>query len=191
MSRFEIRLAGEGGQGLLLAGLILAEAAAIYDAKNAVMTQSYGAQQRGGPSRAEVIIAEEEVDYPKVVQADLLLALNQDAFDRYHQQVKKGGIIIVDAAIEHATGDNIYRFAFFELARQATGRPTGGSIAALGAISALTGVVSHQALEKAVAARSPGGTEESNRRALEAGFEAARGKRPLTADTSQYPDFVA
>src|SRR3990172_5973785 len=116
--RFEIRLAGEGGQGLLLAGLILAEAAAIYDAKNAVMTQSYGAQQRGGPSRAEVIIAEEEVDYPKVVQADLLLALNQDAFDRYHRQVKKGGLIIIDAAVEHATGDNIYRFPFFELARQ-------------------------------------------------------------------------
>lgn len=189
--RFEVRLAGEGGQGLILAGLILAEAAAIYDNKNAVMTQTYGAQQRGGPSRSEVIISEDEIDYPKVVQADLLLALNQDAFDRYHSQIRKGGLIVIDAPIEHATGDNIYRFPVFELAQKATGRPTAGSIAALGVIAALTGIVSHQALEKAVRARSPGGTEEPNRRALEAGFQAARGKRPLAGDASQYPDFVA
>ncbi|MDA8217816.1 MAG: 2-oxoacid:acceptor oxidoreductase family protein, partial [Dehalococcoidales bacterium] len=92
--RYEVRLAGVGGQGLQLAGLILAEAAAIYENKNVVQSQSYGAEARGGPSMSEVIIGDGDIDYPKVTEPDLLLALSQDAADRYVPQVKKDGLKI-------------------------------------------------------------------------------------------------
>ena len=81
--RVEVRLAGEGGQGMILAGIILAEAAAIYDGKNVVQTQSYGPEARGGASKAEVIIAEGEIDFPEVLSADVLMAMSQEACDKY------------------------------------------------------------------------------------------------------------
>ena len=95
--RIEIRLAGEGGQGMILAGIILAEAAAIYDGKNAVQTQSYGPEARGGASKAEVIISEDKIDFPEVISADVLLVLSQEACDKYASNLKKTGVLIVDA----------------------------------------------------------------------------------------------
>ena len=83
LKRTEIRLAGEGGQGMILAGIILAEAAAMYDDKYAVQTQSYGPEARGGASKAEVIIDSGEIDYPEVINADVLVALSQEACDKY------------------------------------------------------------------------------------------------------------
>src|SRR5512145_2644980 len=96
--RYEIRLSGEGGQGIVLAGVILAEAAAIYDGKNATQTQVYGPESRGGASKAEVIISDEEIDYPKAMSVDLLLALTQAAADKYGAEVRPSGIVIVDSA---------------------------------------------------------------------------------------------
>ena len=95
--RFEVRLAGTGGQGMILAGIILSEAAAIGAGKHVTQTQSYGPEARGGASKAEVIISEDEVDYPKVIQADLLLAMSQEACDRYGDEVKPEGWLIIDA----------------------------------------------------------------------------------------------
>ena len=94
---YEIRLSGAGGQGLILVGKILAEAAAIYDDKNATQSQSYGPEARGGASRSEVIISDSDIDYPKATQIDLLLAMTQEAVDKYAQDVKKDGIILVDS----------------------------------------------------------------------------------------------
>ncbi len=79
IDRYEIRLAGEGGQGMILAGIILAEAAAIYDGKNACQTQVYGPEARGGASKAEVVIAQGEIDHPEVICADALVAMSQEA----------------------------------------------------------------------------------------------------------------
>lgn len=89
-SSYELRLSGEGGQGLVLAGKILAEAAAIYDEKNATQSQSYGPEARGGASKSEVIISDGEIDYPKAENLDLLLALTQEAFDNYHEDLREG-----------------------------------------------------------------------------------------------------
>jgi 2-oxoglutarate ferredoxin oxidoreductase subunit gamma len=86
--RTEIRLAGEGGQGMILAGIILAEAAAIYDGKQAVQTQSYGPEARGGASRSEVIISEGEIDHPEVLSADIVIALSRQAYKKFAQTVK-------------------------------------------------------------------------------------------------------
>ncbi len=82
-NRYEIRLAGSGGQGLILAGVILAEAAGLYDGKFVCQTQSYGPAARGGASMAEVVISDSEIDYPKAVHPDVLLAMNQKSLDTY------------------------------------------------------------------------------------------------------------
>ncbi|MHB1416470.1 MAG: 2-oxoacid:acceptor oxidoreductase family protein [Chloroflexota bacterium] len=172
--RYEVRLAGVGGQGLQLAGLILAEAAAIYENKNVVQSQSYGAEARGGPSMSEVIIGDGDIDYPKVTEPDLLLALSQDAADRYVPQVKKDGLIIADA--EHveriSTNKRLLRLPITSVATEATGRPV-ASIVALGVISVMTGIVSRDSIRQAVLARAPKGTEAMNVKALEAGFVLA------------------
>jgi 2-oxoglutarate ferredoxin oxidoreductase subunit gamma len=174
--RYEIRLAGEGGQGMLLAGVILAEAAAIYDDLNAVQTQSYGPEARGGASRAEVIVARGEINYPKVMAADLLLCMSQEACDKFHAQVKADGSIIVDSTnVSRIPSHRAIAVPITEIAEEVTGRRIAASIVALGLVSGLTGVVTRRALEKAVAERVPSGTEELNMQALAAGFaEAAR-----------------
>ncbi|MBM3189428.1 MAG: 2-oxoacid:ferredoxin oxidoreductase subunit gamma, partial [Chloroflexi bacterium] len=97
MARFEIRLAGTGGQGMILAGLILAEAAVVHDNKNACQTQSYGPEARGGASKSEVVIDDEEIDFPKVIAADVLLAMSQEACDAYYHDLKRDGLLVVDS----------------------------------------------------------------------------------------------
>lgn len=172
--RYEVRLAGEGGQGMILAGVILAEAAAVYDGLNAVQTQSYGPEARGGASRSEVIIAKGDVDYPKVMAADLLLCMSQEACDKFYEQVKEEGLIVVDSTnVSRVPSHRAVAVPISQIAEEATGRRITASIVALGLVSGLTGVVSRQALEKAVAERVPAGTGEINRKALAAGFSEA------------------
>ena len=119
--RYEMRLSGEGGQGLVLAGKILAEAAAIYDDKNATQSQSYGPEARGGASKSEVIISDGEIDFPKAEDLDLLLALTQEAFDKYHADLREGGFLVVDAEAVTRLPDvskwKLVRVPFEKLAR--------------------------------------------------------------------------
>jgi 2-oxoglutarate ferredoxin oxidoreductase subunit gamma len=172
--RTEIRLAGEGGQGMILAGIILAEAASIYDGKMAVQTQSYGPEARGGASKAEVVIAAGEIDHPEVLAADVVVTLSQEAYDKYATNVKPGGLLIVDdEKVSRMRATDAVKIPVSRLAFETTGRHITANTVALGVLVGLTGVVSRQAIEKAVTARAPRGTEEMNRKALEAGFAAA------------------
>jgi 2-oxoglutarate ferredoxin oxidoreductase subunit gamma len=174
-ARTEIRLAGEGGQGMILAGIILAEAAAIYDGKMAVQTQSYGPEARGGASKSEVVIAAGEIDHPEVLSADVVVTLSQEAFDKYADSVKPGGLLIVASdAVHSLAAPEAIKIPIGWLALQKTGKAITSNTVALGILVELTGVVSREAIEKAVTARAPHGTVEMNRKALEAGFEAAR-----------------
>jgi len=174
ISRTEIRLAGEGGQGMILAGIILAEAAAIYDGKNAIQTQSYGPEARGGASKAEVIIGEGEIDYPKVISADVLVVMSQEACDKYASALKKKGLLIVDEEkVGRVPGLGAIKVPVTKLAVESTGKAITANVVALGVLVGLTQVVTRQAIEKAVTARAPKGTEEMNRAALAAGFAAA------------------
>jgi len=173
-NRKEIRLAGEGGQGLILAGIILAEAAAIYDNKNATQTQSYGPEARGGASKAEVVIDQGEIDHPEVILADVLLAMSQEACDKYAGNLKKDGILIVDQErVGRVPSNRAIKVPITRLAEESSGRSITANVVALGVLVGLTGVVSRQAITQAVAARAPKGTEEMNRAALLAGFAAA------------------
>ena len=173
-SRFEIRLAGSGGQGLILAGIILAEAAGIYDGKFVCQTQSYGPAARGGASKAEVVISDVEIDFPQAIHPDVLLALNQKSLDTYLGDLKPDGLLIVDATlVPEVPFERFVAIPFTQLARE-LGREMVANIVALGALAALSGAVSLSSLEQAVLARVPPGTEELNKKALEAGMEAAR-----------------
>ncbi len=174
VERFEVRLAGFGGQGMILAGLILAEAAAIYDGNNAIHTQSYGPEARGGASRSEVVISTGEIHYPKVIQADVLLALSQEACDKYFYGLKPDGLLIVDSGnVERAPTSKAISLPITQIAQEASGRAITANVVGLGAIGALTGIVSRDALEKAVLARAPKGTGEMNIQALAGGWERA------------------
>jgi 2-oxoglutarate ferredoxin oxidoreductase subunit gamma len=175
--RTEIRLAGEGGQGMILAGIILAEAAAIYDGKQVTQTQSYGPEARGGASRSEVVIADGEIDHPEVMAADVLVALSQEAFSKYSSGVKPGGLLVVDSDKVSNSPASAIKIPIARLAFETTGKAITANTVALGVLVGLTGVVSPEALEKAVTARAPRGTEDMNRKALQAGFEAARNVR--------------
>lgn len=172
--RIEVRLAGEGGQGMILAGIILAEAAAIYEGKNAVQTQSYGPEARGGASKAEVVISSEEIDHPEVLDADILVALSKDAFKKFAANVKPGGLYIVDEEkVDSSSVPQAVRVPITHIAFETTGRVITANTVALGVLVGLTGIVSRDAIEKAVLARAPKGTEEMNRAALCKGFDVA------------------
>jgi 2-oxoglutarate ferredoxin oxidoreductase subunit gamma len=175
--RYEIRFSGEGGQGLVLAGKIFAEAAAIYDDLNATQSQSYGPEARGGSSRSEVIVSDEEIDYPKAMHIDLLLALTQEALDRYYVDMSENSVIIVDedAVTTLPVGSfKIYKLPIIRLAREQVGRALVANIVALGIIAGISKVVSQQALRDAIKARVPKGTEDINMKAFEVGLQAAQ-----------------
>ncbi len=170
--RTEVRLAGEGGQGMILVGVILAEAA-LLDGINVVQTQSYGPEARGGASRSEVVISQGRIDYPKVIAADVLLAMSQEAVDRFGGELKEDGLMVVDASHVSRAPKVAISVAITRLAEEATGRRITASMTGLGLVSGLTGVVQRSALEQAVAARVPRGTEELNLTALGAGYAEA------------------
>jgi 2-oxoglutarate ferredoxin oxidoreductase subunit gamma len=159
---------------MILAGIILAEAAAIYDNKNAIQTQSYGPEARGGASKSEVIIGRGEIDYPKVIDADVMVAMSQEACDTYSTTLKKDGLLIVDEEkVGRVPTTRAIKVPVTRLAIEATGKVIAANVVALGVLVGLTQVVTREALEKAVTARAPKGTEEMNCAALEAGFSAA------------------
>jgi 2-oxoglutarate ferredoxin oxidoreductase subunit gamma len=172
--RTEIRLAGEGGQGMILAGIILAEAAAIYDGKQAVQTQSYGPEARGGASRSEVVISDGEIDHPEVLSADVVVALSQEAYKKFAKSVRAGGLLIVDQDhVETSADFNGIKIPVARIAHETTGKTITANTVALGLLVGLTNMVSRAAIEKAITARAPKGTDEINRKALQAGFAAA------------------
>ncbi len=174
--RYEIRFSGAGGQGLILAGIIMAEAAAIYDGKQALQSQSYGPEARGGASKSEVIISDQPIDYPKATVVDALLALTQEACDKYSGDLKEGGLLLLDSDLVKKVPKgkfNIVKLPIVKTAKNEVGRTIVANIVALGAMVALTGIVSKESAEKAVLARVPEAFVDLNRKAFLTGFEKA------------------
>ena len=174
-NRYEIRLSGSGGQGLILMGIILAEAVGIQEGKHVAQTQSYGPEARGGSSKAEVIVSDEEIDYPKAMKPDLLLAMNQKSCDEFFPDLKPGGLLIVDSTfVKQVPSPQAFQIPFTRIAREKLKREMVANIVALGALTQLTPIVSAKAMEAAVLGRVPKGTEKLNRDALKAGIHAAK-----------------
>ncbi len=172
--RYEIRLAGTGGQGIILAGILLADAA-VRDGKYVAQTQSYGPEARGGASRAEVIISDSEIFYPRVIEADMMLCMSQEASDRYSGRLRKDGLLILDSDhVTRAPTTRAVRVPLTTLSQEVTGRDLSANVVGLGVLAGLTGLVSREALEAAIRARAPQGTTEINLRALAAGYRTAQ-----------------
>lgn len=167
----EIRLCGAGGQGLILAGIIIAEAS-IKEGLNSLQSQSYGPEARGGASKAEVIISDEEIYFPKVRKPNLLLALSQKAFDKYACDLHKDAVIVVDEELKLnlvENGHRIYRLPILSTASDRIGKAMVGNIVALGALSKLLPEIGRENMLTAILARVPRGTEELNTTAFEEG----------------------
>lgn len=178
--RYEIRLSGSGGQGLILVGKVLAEAAAIYDGLNATQSQSYGPEARGGASRSEVIISDGDIDYPKAEDIDILLALTQEACDKYVCDLKPEGILVVDSQMVKDLPQGNYKIVSLPIIQSATerlGKFMVANIIALGIITKVSKIVSEDAVKHAIKARVPKGTEELNIKAFYTGMELAENEK--------------
>ena len=169
----ELRLSGSGGQGLILAGVILAEAALI-DGKRAVQSQSYGPEARGGSSKAEVIISDSEIDFVKVQKCDMLLCLTQDAYDKYGKDFTSVLVLDDSLKLKYPEPEKVVKIPVLETAAEKMGKPMVANIIALGAVNGILNIVSKNALMEAVINRVPKGTEELNKKALETGYTLVR-----------------
>jgi len=171
----ELRLAGLGGQGIILAGIIMAEAAGIYDGKFVAQTQAYGAAARGGFSRSDVLISDEEINYPKARQLDMLLAMSQDAYEENLQYLKPEGILIVDSTyVSDIAEAQVYAIPFTRIAREKFQRENVANIVSLGAVTQISPYISEASMAQAVEKRVPPRFLELNKKAFEEGKNAAR-----------------
>lgn len=170
--RKEIRLSGSGGQGLILAGVILAEGAILSDL-NAVQTQSYGPEARGGASKSEVILSNEYINFPKVIHSDILISLTQKSFDEYIKNSKENSIVIVDSSINTHNIEKfkLYKVPILQTAKEVIKKPMAANIVTLGAVSSIVDEVDKEKLKIAILKRVPKGTEDINILAFEEGIK--------------------
>jgi len=172
MTHHEFILAGTGGQGLILAGILLAEAA-MLDGRNVVQTQSYGIASRGGLSLAEVIIDDDEIIFQQVRKPDCVLALSEEAAAKYEAWTAKGVTLLYDnALVQPRSGANCRGYGFTQAAGD-LGRSDSANIVALGALAAGTGSVSLRSLQRAIEARFRAPAREQNLRLLAIGGDLA------------------
>jgi len=176
--RREIRLSGSGGQGLLLIGRILTEALGVLEGQNVLQSNAYGGQVRGGSSRSDVLIspADEEIDFPEVMNADILLAMTQEAADEYSGLVKPDGLVILDSThvkqIPKMAG-RIINYPFTLRTKERLGSELPTNIVVLGVIAKVGDLVKKESLIKTIEKVSPKGKTEINLKALDLGYELA------------------
>lgn len=171
----EVRICGFGGQGVVLAGHVLGKAAAAYDGLSAIQTQSYGPEARGGAARSEVIISDGPIGYPRVVSADIVVALSQEAFNKFTENLKDDCIVIVDPDLvhDHTIDRPIYKVGAAKIAEE-LGNKIIANIVMLGALTAIAKPVSIEAMTESVLESVPSRFRDLNKRALERGYQAGQ-----------------
>ena len=183
MKRLEVKLAGFGGQGIILAGQIIGQAAVLFDQKNAVLTQSYGPESRGGACSADLVISEEEILHPLVIKPQVMVVMSQEAHDRYVSELAEGGMLLADADLVPLLARRTKKRALLAIPATRLAEEVGRRIVAnmvmLGSFAALTGAISVEAMKRSILSLVPKGTEGLNLQAFERGYEY--GKR-LAAD---------
>jgi len=181
--RFEIRFAGSGGQGVILAAVVTGEAAALYENVFAVQSQAYGPEARGGASKSEVVISHGQIDYPKATQPDLQVILTQKACEEYSHDTKPGGTIILDdfyVSEAPKIDADIFMLPIVRTAKEKLGKEMVTNMVALGAtarILELGKVVQPESVKRAILARVPKGTEKLNEQAFEEGYAMMKEKK--------------
>jgi 2-oxoglutarate ferredoxin oxidoreductase subunit gamma len=177
--RFEIRIAGFGGQGVVTIGRILGEAFSLYEGKNAVVTQSYGPESRGGACKSEVVVSQGKIHHPNVRRADVLVALSQVAVDTYCADLKEGGILLVDSksvkSIPTRNKYKVYEVPTMDIAHTVGNVKFQNSVA-LGALYPLIGhLIKDSSLREAISKNVPSQTVERNIEAFDRGITHVKG----------------
>lgn len=173
--RKEIRFAGFGGQGIILAANIIGKGLTLYEDKRSILTQSYGPEARGGASRADIVITEDDMDYPMSTNVDILVAMSQEAYDEYCKVLKDDGHLIIDQDLVNfensppKEGWKISKVPATAIA-ETIGRRIVANIVMLGFFTSVTDVMGYDSMKKAILATIPKGTEELNSKAYEAGY---------------------
>lgn len=177
MSRTDIKLCGFGGQGIILSGYILGKAASIFEKKEAVLTQSYGPEARGGACSADVVISENKIDYPYLKEINILVVMSQEAYTIYTKQLGKGGILLIDENLVEMdkkqtkqSNWKVYKIPATRFAEE-LGKKIVANIVMLGFFTAVSGVVSYEAMKNAILSSVPKGTEKLNESAYWKGYE--------------------
>lgn len=173
MERKEIRIAGFGGQGVVMSGNIIGKAASVFSEGHAVMTQNYGPESRGGSCTAEVVASGEPIDYPYVTSPRVQIILSQEAYTKYGQEAPQGTLMIIDSELVKPNPKKQPKplgIPASRMAMEEIGRPVVANIIMLGFLAANSDVVSSEALKNAVLDSVPAGTEEINTKAFELGY---------------------
>ena len=172
--RLEVRLAGFGGQGIISAGLMLAVAASIHENRNAVQTRSYGPESRGGACKSEVVISDGEIDFPTVIEPDVLVVMSQEAYNSYVDTVKKGGSLLLDSDLvpkeKVASHIRVFRVPATKIAED-LGKTLVANVVMLGALTSVTSLVKPESMRNSILSTIPRGTEKLNLRAFQRGYD--------------------
>ncbi len=180
MERCRLVFSGSGGQGVITAAIILAEAAVLHEGLNAVQSQSYGAEARGGATRSDVIIADTPIHYPKVLQPNVLVCLTQEAYNKFSGIIRPGGLLITDSRfvkIQRKVDALQRELPLYRAVLETIGKPIVFNICMLGALLALTDLVQPESILKVLESRVPPDFLEMNRKALDLGLKLGSGAR--------------
>lgn len=177
MRRTRLVFSGSGGQGVITAAIILAEAAVIHEGKNATQSQSYGAAARGGATRSDVIISERDIDFPVVTQPNILVCLTQEAYTSFGPEIRPAGTLITDMRFVETTKKVDARqieLPMYERVMEEIGKPIVFNICVLGALIGISDLVRTESVMKVISQRVPKDFVEMNNKALSIGFELGR-----------------
>jgi len=173
MERVRIVFSGSGGQGVITAAIILAEAAVLHEGLEATQSQSYGPEARGGATRSDVIIAGKTIRFPKVIQPNVLVCLTQEAYNKFYSIIRPGGLLLTDSRyvnIERKVDARQYQLPMYDTVMEKIGKPIVFNIFMLGALMGLTDMVRPESIMKVLENRIPSRFLEMNEQALNLGM---------------------
>ena len=173
MERSRIVFSGSGGQGVITAAIILAKAAAIFEKKSAIQSQSYGAAARGGATRSDIIIDDSEIFFPKVIQPNILVSLTQESYNKFSSIIRPGGLLLVDSkyvTIEKKVDAKHIALPMYDTVMKEIGKPIVFNICMLGALIGVSGLIKPESILKVLETTIPDGFMEMNKKALDIGM---------------------
>ena len=174
MERCRMVFSGSGGQGVITAAIILAEAAVLYENLNAVQSQAYGPEARGGATRSDVIISDAKINFPKVIQPNVLICLTQEAYNKFNPIIRPGGLLITDpryVEVKRKVDAAQRELPMYETVMEQIGKPIVFNICMLGAVVRITGLVQPESVMQVLQTRLPSSFLDMNRKALDLGLE--------------------
>jgi len=180
MERSRIVFSGSGGQGVITAAIILAKAAAVFEGKNATQSQSYGAAARGGSTRSDILIADTEINFPKVIQPNILVSLTQESYNKFSPILRPGGLLLIDSkyvAIEKRVDAKHICLPMYETVMEKIKKPIVFNICMLGALIGISQLVKPASILKVLESTIPKDFMEMNKKALELGMKMGESQR--------------